>query len=84
MPAWNEARRAGQQARSGAQSERAGEGGGKQHLPQAEKRWKAEVCIYCGGKLGRIVGRLPVTGNVYVCQDHIERYREDKEWEGKE
>jgi hypothetical protein len=83
MPAWNEARRAGQRSRNKAQAERAAPSTSKVALPQAKERFEKQVCIYCQGKGGLRVGRLAITGNVYFCKKHKAQYESDKNWETK-
>lgn len=83
MPAWIEARRAGQSARSGSQAERVAPSKDNAALPQAAERWDKEECIYCGGKSGRRVGMLPITGRVYFCKGHRDQFQADKIWEAR-
>jgi hypothetical protein len=84
MPAWNEARRAGQRSRTKAQAERAaGASDTKVAIPMAAKRWQEGVCVYCASNRKLRVGRLAISGNVYFCADHVKQYEDDKAWEEK-
>jgi len=78
MPAWKEARRAGQTAKHKQQKERTSPavkaGVGRYNFE--DKR-----CLWCSEASGLRTGFLPITGRVWFCSGCKDRYEEDKKWE---
>jgi hypothetical protein len=81
MPAWNEARRLGRQARAIAQGKRAAPAATLDALPMAKERFERQVCVYCGSNRRLRTGYLVISGPVFYCKDHAEYYQGDKPWE---
>ena len=48
-------------------------------LPNAEARFKLQICLYCGQKGPRLrTGLLAISGPCFFCREHEKQYKEDK------
>ena len=69
---------------SRAMAERSSSRDTKVALPNAEARFKLQVCLYCGQKGPRLrTGLLAISGPCFFCREHEKQYKEDKDWEVK-